>query len=132
MATNPFAAPGSDPPAADLDITSVLFSFDGRIPRRHYWAATLGTTLLFYMGIFSIALALDPESPVAVGIMMVLYVPMIWTSLAIQIKRWHDRGKSGWYIWVNLIPVAGPIWSFIELGILRGDHGNNEYGADPT
>lgn len=49
--------------------------------------------------------------------------------LAVATRRFHDVGKSGW----NLL------WYFTCIGILyqlylwisEGDHGQNEYGADP-
>ena len=64
--------------------------------------------------------------------MLLLYPPAIWISLALQVKRWHDRGKSGWWVLLGCIPYSGAIWSFIELGCLRGTDGPNEYGHDPT
>ena len=55
----------------------------------------------------------------------------IWPGLAIQIKRWHDRGKSGWWVLIGLIPIIGFWWVLIECGFLSGDEGPNEYGPDP-
>ena len=48
-----------------------------------------------------------------------------------QVKRWHDRGKSGWWVLIALIPLVGPIWAIIETGFLPGTSGPNEYGPDP-
>lgn len=60
-----------------------------------------------------------------------LYVLLVWTGCAIQAKRWHDRGKSGWMCLINLVPLLG-IWTFIECGCLRGTFGPNQHGQDPT
>lgn len=46
-------------------------------------------------------------------------------------KRWHDRNKSGWWNLISFIPIAGPIWAFIELGFLKGTPGANLYGLPP-
>jgi uncharacterized membrane protein YhaH (DUF805 family) len=46
-------------------------------------------------------------------------------------KRCHDRGKSGWMSLIALIPLAGAIWALVDLGILAGQLGPNEYGPDP-
>ncbi|TGR16409.1 DUF805 domain-containing protein, partial [Mesorhizobium sp. M8A.F.Ca.ET.197.01.1.1] len=46
-------------------------------------------------------------------------------------KRWHDRNKSGWWTLIGLIPIIGGIWLLIELGILEGTRGANQYGPDP-
>jgi uncharacterized membrane protein YhaH (DUF805 family) len=32
---------------------------------------------------------------------------------------------------VALVPVIGPVWLFIELGLLRGTPHENQYGLDP-
>jgi uncharacterized membrane protein YhaH (DUF805 family) len=52
-------------------------------------------------------------------------------QFAVMAKRCHDRGKSGWMSLIMLIPLAGPIWALIDLGILAGQDGPNEYGPDP-
>ena len=49
-------------------------------------------------------------------------------SLAIQVKRWHDRNKSGWWVLIGLIPLIGGIWALIETGFLAGDDGENRFG----
>jgi hypothetical protein len=55
----------------------------------------------------------------------------MWICLAVMAKRYHDRGKSAWWILIFLIPIVGGIWQWIELGLLRGDEGSNDYGPDP-
>ena len=56
---------------------------------------------------------------IAFCVLFALFVVMLWVGLAIQIKRWHDRDKPAWWIFIGLIPIAGPIWALIELGFLR-------------
>jgi uncharacterized membrane protein YhaH (DUF805 family) len=48
-----------------------------------------------------------------------------------NVRRWHDRNKSGWMVLINLIPIVGGLWSFLELGFLPGTKWVNEYGPDP-
>ena len=47
------------------------------------------------------------------------------------VKRYHDRGKSGWWYLIQFIPIIGPIWAFVELGFCSGDDGDNDYGDGP-
>lgn len=54
-----------------------------------------------------------------------------WASLAIAVKRAHDRGRSGWFVLVGLIPIVGGLWLLVELGFLKGTDGDNAYGPDP-
>ena len=51
-------------------------------------------------------------------------------GLAVMIRRMHDIGKSGWFLFILFIPLAGIIWFIISL-CTKGDDGPNEYGADP-
>ena len=47
-------------------------------------------------------------------IMMILFglfcVVELWPSITLIIRRMHDIGKSGFYIFVLFIPVIGYIW----------------------
>jgi uncharacterized membrane protein YhaH (DUF805 family) len=126
---------------------SLFTSFDGRINRQKWWLGLI--VLMIIQWIFYIVVAMifgggmmtgiDPQDPAAVnralGALMVpiiiLVLVFLWPTLAIYAKRWHDRGKSGWWMLIILIPLIGPIWTLVELGFLRGTEGQNQYGPDP-
>jgi FAD/FMN-containing dehydrogenase/SAM-dependent methyltransferase len=61
-----------------------------------------------------------------------LYVPLYWTLLAVAIKRYHDRGRSGWWMLLLAIPLLGPAWTLWNLGFRKGDPVENRYGAMPN
>lgn len=110
-----------------------LFSFQGRIARRAYWTIVLGVCFVsaFAGGVMGV-LADDEANSVFVGIIaLVLVLPCIWIGLAAQTRRWHDRGRSGWRILINLIPVVGALWTLVELGFLKGTDGVNRFGTNP-
>jgi uncharacterized membrane protein YhaH (DUF805 family) len=118
-------------PQVKSTLATILFSFQGRIPRHIYWCASLGVWFsLFLVATFLFAV-FGEESYIAMVVVWVLYVPALWIGLAVQVKRWHDRDKSGWWVLIQFIPYVGAIWSFIELGCLRGTFGPNSYGPDP-
>lgn len=112
-----------------MDLKSLLFSFRGRINRLPFWMVTLiligwGTIFQELMGPYG------PENPMTIGsgfITLANFVIILWIGLAVQIKRWHDRAKSGWWVLLNLIPVIGQIWVLIECGVLRGTAGDNHF-----
>ena len=60
-----------------------------------------------------------------------LVLPLFVVAIIAQIKRWHDRNKSGLWVFIHLIPVLGSFWCFIECGCLRGTRGTNRFGEDP-
>lgn len=123
-----------------LTLLQIFFGFDGRIPRKVYWLATLFTFTMFMVyafvaGIFLaiIGVGTGGTSESAVNLALIPgYLVTLWAHLAIQIKRWHDRGKSGAWIFVNFVPCVGGIIALVETGFTRGDFGPNQYGQDAT
>ncbi|WP_435237668.1 DUF805 domain-containing protein [Psychromonas sp. PT13] len=120
-----FGDPDSPEP---LTIPQILFSFKGRIGRKAFWLSSLGmlAVVCILMVIFG-ALGLD-ENTLAI-LTLLITLPLVWISLAVQIKRWHDRNKSGFWIFITLVPLIGSVWALIENGFLEGDTTANNYGA---
>ena len=136
---NPYAAAAYAPYGQAMDFNPdhtgwkwLLFSFQGRIRRSQYWGAALASAFVGYGAVIAIALMASAVGAEALAIAaLVPYFGMMWALIALQVKRWHDRGKSGAMIFINFIPFVGPIWSFIEVGCLPGTMGPNQYGPDP-
>ena len=51
-------------------------------------------------------------------------------SLAVAVRRLHDIGKSGWMLFIGLIPLVGAIWLLILL-LRDSEAGENKYGPNP-
>ncbi|HEX3406434.1 MAG TPA: DUF805 domain-containing protein [Caulobacteraceae bacterium] len=120
-----------------MNYQELLFSFNGRIRRLHYWLAAIGAGVAYGV-VAAICLMLGMmlthgQGPGLIG--GLLYVVVLffaaWTGLALQIKRWHDRDKSWVWIFISLIPFIGAIWALVEVGFLDGTQGPNKYGASP-
>ena len=105
-----------------------------------FWLTQIAATIVsmmigFIVGVVvGLAMHNDPQTAQGVAQLVILPVELLgfWIGLALAVKRWHDRDKSGWWVLINLIPLIGWIWSFVEVGCLRGTVGPNQYGADPT
>ena len=113
----------------------LLFSFQGRIRRLHFWIGALGVGVV--VGIVASVLlgmsglAQGTPNPIIMVLLAALYVLEIWVGLALDVKRCHDRDKSGWFILIGLIPLVGAIWLLVELGFLDGTQGPNRFGPSP-
>lgn len=119
-----------------MDITSLLFSFAGRINRGKYWLGVVILIVVYIIigviGAVTGGMSADGMPSGAVGIVLLLiYIATIWPSLALGVKRFHDRNKSGWWVLIALVPIIGGLWYLIECGFLPGTQGANQYGADP-
>lgn len=115
-----------------MDWKYLYTSFDGRINRAKFWA---GAVVLF--AITAVLTFVDMfvgtyNYEYGVGILTTIFtIAAIYPAVALYAKRWHDRGKSGWWTLIILVPIIGAIWFLIEQGFLRGDQGPNTYGPDP-
>ena len=110
-------------------------NFSGRARRSEYWYFALANLLIF-MVLFGLAFAVGGgmESAGSGMIFMTLYALyalfVIIPSISVLVRRLHDTGKSGWYYFIQFIPIIGGIWLLILL-FTEGDSGPNEYGPDP-
>lgn len=59
-----------------------------------------------------------------------LQLLLLLPGLSVQVRRLHDRNRSGWWWWLVLIPVIGAIVLFVWF-VLKGTSGANRYGEDP-
>ena len=50
--------------------------------------------------------------------------------LAVAIRRLHDTGRSGWWLFITLIPILGSL-AFIYFLASDSDPEDNKYGANP-
>ena len=127
-----------------MNLTHLLFSFDGRIRRTHYWLGLIGASVAFSVVFWVIMLATGGAATMGgrgaalagmglVGglLMLVFFVAAIWIGLALQVKRWHDRDKPWPWVLINLIPIIGPLWVLVECGFLDGTPGPNRFGPSP-
>ena len=100
-----------------MDPLDILFAFKGRLNRKPFW-------------LYQIGVAIATSIPFFLGHGWLAGLVELWAQAALCVKRAHDRGRSGWFVLVFLIPLV-QIWPFIELSFLRGTRGDNEHGPDP-
>lgn len=98
-----------------------LLSIEGRITRSDYWLRFF----VPYLVISTVAGLVDPT------VSLVVLLVALWPSIAVGVKRCHDRDRSGWFLLIAFIPLIGGLWLLIELGCLRGTVGPNRFGPDP-
>jgi uncharacterized membrane protein YhaH (DUF805 family) len=110
---------------AQLTVTQSIFGFKGRLKRLPWWIATILTNLGLGM-----AVAIFGVPRPSAFFLLLLVPPLIWISIVVQVKRWHDRNKSGWWFLMTFLPVIGLLWVLIECGFLRGTEGPNRFGDE--
>ena len=90
-------------------------NFSGRASVSQYWT--------FYI----ICILSTCISALAPPIFVIFLLVQIIPALSIFVRRLHDTGHSGAYIFLMLIPIIGWIWILILL-LKEGDVSSNKYG----
>ncbi len=117
---------------------NLLFSFEGRVGRGPYWMYFVVMLVVFGgLSALSMMALVNAENPSSAGgmaslPMMIAMLVMIWPSLAILAKRWHDVEKSAWWILIAFVPVVGGLIALVFNGFIAGTPGANRFGPAPA
>jgi uncharacterized membrane protein YhaH (DUF805 family) len=117
-----------------MDYKQFYLSAQGRVNRKEWW-------LYLVLPVFVVSVILsvidnaigtfDHDS--GAGLLSGIWALItIIPSILVDIKRWHDRDKSGWWMLILLVPIVGAIWFLVELGFLKGTDGPNRFGPPVT
>jgi uncharacterized membrane protein YhaH (DUF805 family) len=99
--------------------------FGGRSRRMEFWMFTLINVLVIF------GLAIFADKALWANILLAVYaVAMFIPCIALTVRRLHDTGRSGWWIFISAVPLIGSI-AMIIFEVLPGDVGDNGYGPDP-
>jgi uncharacterized membrane protein YhaH (DUF805 family) len=144
----------------NFDFNRLYLTTDGRIGRQTYWigAIALGVVSIIISFVFSRFLTGAALTIFAIIWQLAISYP----AYNLMAKRFQDRDKPSTYalyaiiaffvltvislftapvpgesagalsIIFGLVTLAIAIWILIELGILRGTVGSNQYGPDPV
>ncbi len=109
-----------------LKVLQQYVDFNGRARRKEYWMFVLFNFIIALV-LTTIDMTLLDGTPVFYGIYGVaVFLP----TLAVLIRRLHDTGRSGWWMFITLIPLIG---GFILLYFMCVDSeaGSNQWGPNP-
>ena len=105
--------------------------FSGRARRKEYWMFILFNIIFGVVAIvLDIMLGMANED-LGIGLFYTLFsLAILLPTWSVTVRRLHDIGKSGWWIFISLIPFIGGLWLFI-LTVLDGQPDANRYGVNP-
>jgi uncharacterized membrane protein YhaH (DUF805 family) len=130
----PYSRPNAPVEFGFSEFFKYVARFSGRIGRTEFWVsgivlAVLSSVLEVIAGsLLSAGTSFGMFFGVIVGLGLLF---LMWSSFSFIVRRWHDRGKSGWWILIGLIPIVGPIWALIECGFLPATEEAEWYGFRP-
>jgi uncharacterized membrane protein YhaH (DUF805 family) len=114
-----------------LKVLKNYVGFSGRARRQEYWMFILFHILVSVLlalieqvtGVFTVG-----EDIGLLGLLYSLFV--LLPSMAVLVRRLHDRNRSGWWFFIGLIPFVGAIVLLVWLAS-EGDRHDNRFGSDP-
>ena len=108
---------------------SKFADFSGRARRREYWTFAL-VNCLIAMLLLILGLAFGEDSPASNIMVTIFYLIMLVPNLSVSVRRLHDIGKSGWYMFLSLIPLIGGLFLLV-WALMDSEPGENQYGKNP-
>jgi uncharacterized membrane protein YhaH (DUF805 family) len=96
--------------------------FTGRAGRAEFWWFVLANFIV------STVLSLLGRASVIFAVLSAIYgLAVLIPSIAVAIRRLHDTERSGWWLLIILVPLAGII-VLIVFYATEGTPGPNKYG----
>ncbi len=107
------------------------FDVNGRSSRKEFWLGVLPNAIIMFIliGLLAYALtgfetAINTFSVIMIILFALFCLIELLPSISLIFRRMRDIGKSGEYIFVLFIPIAGFIW-YIYLVTRPTDYYNN-------
>lgn len=141
-----------------VGLVSLYISLDGRIRRSEYWLGGLALNVLQAMLKFVVMALVGYTSTTAKVASFVIGCVFLWPSIALMVKRGHDRGRPAWIsfallasflaaglfaepvkilygdvaVAIFVVPVfLVGLFFVIEYAFMDGDPGRNMFGLSP-
>jgi len=111
-----------------LKVLKKFVVFSGRAERREFWMYILLNLIVYIiLGI----LGSIPFIGKLFSLVSALYfIGILVPTLAVGSRRLHDADKTGFLLFLLLIPIAGVV-AVLVLCASDGSPGNNQYGPNP-
>ena len=129
----------------------ILFALNGRINRAGWWLLNIPIFVTFAISITTFDF---PATLLFEHIHLLILLGLAWVHIAVSARRWHDKDRSAWWLLLHIVPlicsicihaaklhstwwelihvvtVINGLWTCIELGLIKGTAGANQYGPD--
>ena len=108
--------------------------FTGRARRSEYWCFVLFNFLVYVLLLTLGTIMVIRDNTIAGGVLYAIFylysLAVFLPNLAVSVRRMHDIGKGGGWIFISLVPLVGVIW-YLVLLCMAGEAGENRFGKDP-
>jgi uncharacterized membrane protein YhaH (DUF805 family) len=107
-------------------LTQKYADFNGRATRSEFWWWVL------FAIIVSVVLQLVDNLILGFPLLGSIFaLATLIPGVAVSVRRLHDKDKSGWWLFISLVPVVGFIL-LIYWYATEGTPGDNQFGSPPV
>jgi uncharacterized membrane protein YhaH (DUF805 family) len=101
-----------------IEVVKKYATFSGRARRKEYWYFTLFNFIIYMMFvILGLIIGVGEVLP------LIYSLAVLIPSIAVAVRRLHDTGRSGWWIF---LPIISIIFMFLD-----SQHESNRFGVNP-
>jgi uncharacterized membrane protein YhaH (DUF805 family) len=104
--------------------------FEGRASRREYWIFELMNSAVALALFVAVVMLAKAGYPYFVSLPFIYIAATAIPSLASLVRRLHDTNRSGWWFFITIVPVVGPLILF-SMTVTRSAPGENRFGPNP-
>ena len=107
--------------------------FGSRSARAEFWWVQLFyLIMLIILAIPAVMFSSSSGEPSLLALLpLIIFVVVgVIPMVALQIRRFHDQDKSGWFLLLSFIPYVGGFIVLIFM-LIAGTRGPNRFGEDP-
>ena len=106
--------------------------FSGRSQRSEFWFFMLFLVIILIVLTFVDKMVFggadgEPGMPI---LTLVACLALLVPSISVAVRRLHDTERSGWWYFIQLVPIVGPIM-LIVFCAQDSKAGANAYGPNP-
>lgn len=120
---------------ATRTVLSKYVTFSGRASRPEFWwwflslVVALGITGVIDGAVIAPLLGFDTfQEEAGQPLTALLGLAVVLPNIALGVRRLHDAGRVGWWLFIGLIPVLGTL-VLVYFYIQPSEEGDNQYGA---
>ena len=104
--------------------------FEGRASRQEHWTFELTNSAITLALFVAVVMLARVGYQYFVSLLFLYIAATTVPSLASLVRRLHDTNHSGWWFFISLVPVVGPLILF-SMTVTRSDPGQNRFGSNP-
>ena len=106
-----------------------FFNFKDRASRSEYWYFQLVFTIVS-LPLFIYEDSSNDTHLIYSGISGIIVLILFIPAISVSVRRLHDINKSGWFVFISVIPYLG--WIILAIMLIeKGTLGKNKFGKYP-